>query len=67
VIVDAVGTAAVASLLVFLRSEDDGEQEVPESVRQPFFLSIFRLRTMSFLLSKLEMERVCDFAPSFSA
>jgi len=34
---------------------------------QLFFLSIFKLRTISLRLSKLDTVRVCDLAPSFSA
>lgn len=40
---------------------------LPEAQRQDFFLSIFKGNTISFLLSKLEMVRVVDLAPSFSA
>jgi len=36
-------------------------------LRQLFFLSIFRFKTMSLRLSKLETVRVCDLEPSFSA
>ena len=37
------------------------------AAHQSFFFSIFKFKTISLRLSKLDTVRVCDLAPSFSA